>query len=329
MKNYKLNNLILSILLLSCEETDTSLGFLNIDVPKNNSTVTGIVTINCSFNNINNIDNVELWIDGVFTGINESSEPFSLSWDTSNYEDKEYSITVRSFDKDGNNIDSEPVVVSLYKTIELFGKSYSVENTIELNLNNTLLVGQFPLEIIKLVNLTLLDLSFNQFNGQIPSEIKNLENLKILNLKGNQFTGTIPHEIGLLKNLNELKLSMNQLSGLIPNSIMNLDNLTNINLSINQLEGLLPDNFDNLTYLTFLNLSNNNLIGSIPYGLESLESLTELKLYRNKLSGELSQALCDLIDNNCLISLYDNQFCPPYPSCMDEILGEQETSNCD
>ena len=320
---------MLFILLLSCEETDTSLGFLIIDAPQNNSTITGIVTINCSFNNISNIDYVELWIDGVFSGINESSEPFSLSWDTSNYKDKEYSITVRSFDKSGNYIDSEPVIVILYKTIELFDQYYSVENTTELDLNNSMLMGQFPIEIIKLVNLTLLDLSFNQFNGQIPSELKNLDDLRILNLTGNQFTGPLPSEIGTLTNLKELKISMNQLSGIIPQSIVSLVNLTNINLSINQLEGSLPENFDNLTYLTLLNLSNNNLIGSIPSELGGIESLTVLKLYRNKLSGELPQAICDLIENNCLISLYDNQLCPPYPYCIEEILGEQETSNCD
>ena len=313
---------------LSCEEMNSSLSSITIDSPKSDSTVTGIINIECSFNDVSKIDYIELWIDGIFSGINENSKPFSLLWDTSNYEDNEYIITVRSFDKNGNYIDSEPVRVTLYKTIELFGQYYSIENTTELNLNNSMLMGQFPSEIIKLVNLTLLDLSFNQFNGQIPSELKNLDQLRILNLTGNQFTGSIPPEIGLLEDLNELKLSMNQLSGIIPNSIMNLENLTNINLSINQIEGSLPENYDNITYLTFLNLSNNNLTGSITDELGELENLKELKLYRNNLSGELPHSMCDLIESNCMVSLYDNQLCPPYPACIEDILGQQDTSNC-
>ena len=308
---------------------NSSSSYVTIDSPRGDAIVTGMVTINCSFSQMSDIDVLELWIDGTYSGINEGSKPYLLSWDTSNYEDKEYSIIVRIIYENGSYIDSEPVLVNLYKTVELFGQYYSVENTIELDLSNSMLVGEFPLKVLKLINLKILDLSFNQLSGEIPDEIKNLADLRILNLTGNQFTGNIPAEIGLFSDLKELKLSMNQLSGIIPQSIVSLVNLTNINLSINQLEGSLPENFDNLTYLTLLNLSNNNLIGSIPSELGGIESLTVLKLYRNKLSGELPQAICDLIENNCLISLYDNQLCPPYPYCIEEILGEQETSNCD
>ena len=327
MKIYKLIHIAFFIF-FSCEEINRSLNYVTIDSPKSNAIITGIVTIECSFNNTSDIDVVELWIDENYSGISEKSSPYSLSWDTSNYEDKEYSITVRLIYKNGSYIDSEPLLINLYKTVKLFGQYYSVENTTELDLNNNMLVGEFPSKVIKLVNLTTLDLSFNQLSGQIPSDLKNLDDLRILNLTGNQFTGSIPPEIGLLEDLNELKLSMNQLSGIIPNSIMNLENLTNINLSINQIEGSLPENYDNLTYLTFLNLSNNNLTGSIPYELGELENLKELKLYRNNLSGELPHSMCDLIESNCMVSLYDNQLCPPYPACIENILGEQETSNC-
>ena len=308
---------------------NTSSSYVTIDSPRSDAIVTGMVTINCSFSQMSDIDVLELWIDGTYSGISESSKPYLLSWDTSNYEDKEYSITVRIIYENGSYIDSEPILVNLYKTVELFGQYYSVENTIELDLSNSMLVGEFPLKVLKLINLKILDLSFNQLSGVIPNEIKNLADLRILNLTGNQLTGNIPPEIGLFADLKELKLSMNQLSGIIPNSLTSLENLTKINISINQIEGLLPYNFENLSYLVSLNLSNNNLMGSIPYGLGELENLTELKLYRNNLSGELPQSLCDLIESNCLISLYDNQLCPPYPACFEEILGDQETSNCD
>ncbi len=324
----KLYNIIFLLIALSCEEINSSLTDVTINSPESNSIISGLVTINCTFNNISSIAKVELFIDETYSGITEDSEPFSLVWDTSNFEDTEYSILVRSFDINGSFKDSEPVIINLYKTVELFGEYYSIENTIELDLNNRMLTGHFPPKVFELVKLTFLDLSFNQLTGEIPSEIATMNDLRILNLTGNQFVGSIPIELGYMIKLNELKLSMNQISGSIPQSITNLENLTNINLSINQLSGLIPFDFDNLTNLNYLNLSSNKLTGSVPSELGELENLMELKLYRNSLSGVLPQTLCDLSETNCLISLYNNQICPPYPSCIEEIVGEQETSNC-
>tara|TARA_B110000438_G_scaffold238237_1_gene235944 strand:- start:11 stop:994 length:984 start_codon:yes stop_codon:yes gene_type:complete len=324
----KLYKIIFFFIVFSCEEMNPSLPDVTINYPETNSIISGLVTINCTFNNINSIANVELLIDGNSSGITEDSEPFSLVWNTSNYEDKEYSIIVRSFDINGSYKDSERVIINLYKTVELFGEYYSVENTTKLDLNNRMLIGHFPPKIFELVKLTLLDLSFNQFNGEIPLELASMSDLRILNLNANQFVGSIPPELGYMIKLNELKLSMNQISGAIPQSITNLENLTNINLSINQLSGLIPFDFDNLTNLNYLNLSNNKLTGSVPSELGNFQNLIELKLYRNSLSGALPETFCDLSETNCSISLYNNQICPPYPSCIQEIMGEQETSNC-
>jgi len=34
-------------------------------------------------------------------------------------------------------------------------------------------------------------------------------------------------------------------------------------------------------------------------------------------------------DHYSYIDIRDNKFCPPYPSCLEEYVGEQDTSNCD
>ena len=141
------------------------------------------------------------------------------------------------------------------ETVILWGRSYSIENTIELNLFGSGLTGEIPPEIGNLTNLTELWLHDNQLTGSIPSEIGNLTNLTFLLLNDNQLTGSIPSEIGNLTNLTGFYLQDNQLSGIIPDEICN--------------------------------------------------------------QGDSSP------------SLYNNQLCPPYPSCVEDYVGEQDTSDCD
>jgi len=57
-----------------------------------------------------------------------------------------------------------------------------------------------------------------------------------------------------------------------------------------------------------------------------------LRLNNNQLTGEIPESICDL-DLNW--SNYDyfwidyNQLCPPYPSCIEDYVGVQDTTNCD
>ena len=126
-------------------------------------------------------------------------------------------------------------------------------------------------------------------SGNIPSEIGNLESMEFLWLEDNQLTGPIPSGIGNLEHLKYLILQYNQISGPIPSEIGNLSNLEILKLDNNQLTGFIPDSICNLT-LQFHGW--NNLFG----------------------------------EN---FAVYNNQLCPPYPDCVDEYVGLQDTTNCD
>jgi Leucine-rich repeat (LRR) protein len=178
-------------------------------------------------------------------------------------------------------------------SVNLWGVDYSIENTTE------------------------LDLRYNHLTGEIPSEIGNLTNLTKLNLRNNQLTGSIPSEIG------------------------NLTNLTYLSLYKNDLTGSIPPEIGNLTNLTELRLDNNQLTGSIPPEIGNLTNLEVLYLFENQLSGEIPESVCDLSNldysvyfNGSLVSegihfyTYMNQLCPPYPSCIEDYVGEQDISNC-
>ena len=202
--------------------------------------------------------------------------------------------------------------------VELWEECYSIENTTELDLSGT---GTNP----------------GWLTGEIPPEIGNLTNLTELSLRWNQLTGSIPQEIGNLTNLIDLYLSNNELTGSIPPEVGNLINLTELHIYDNQLTGEIPSEIWNLTNLTKLWLNNNQLTGEIPSEIGNLNNLDELWLNNNQLTGEIPESICDLDidwDGNSSwgfpnFLIVNNQLCPPYPSCIEDYVGEQDTSDCE
>ncbi|KAL8241024.1 hypothetical protein R6Q59_014379 [Mikania micrantha] len=92
------------------------------------------------------------------------------------------------------------------------------------------------------IDYTVLDLSYNNFQGEIPDIIGSLDSLIVLDLSHNNLTGRIPLTLG------------------------NLTEIESLDLSSNQLTSEIPQGLTDLTFLSFLNLSQNNLVGRIPQG---------------------------------------------------------------
>ena len=187
--------------------------------------------------------------------------------------------------------------------IELWGECYSIENTTEISINGWI-------------------------TGEIPPEIGNLANLESLSIFNNdELTGPIPSEIGNLSNLNLLNLRFNQLTGLIPSQIGNLSNLDYLDLGFNQFTGSIPSEIGNLVNLSALDLRGNQLTGSIPSEIGNLVNLSELGLGENQLSGIIPEEICN--QGDATPNLEYNQLCPPYPSCIENYVGEQNPCSCD
>jgi hypothetical protein len=221
--------------------------------------------------------------------------------------------------------------------VELWGECYSIENTTELHLSNSGLTGSIPSGIGNLTNLTTLWLDRNELTGSIPLEIGNLTNLSLLNLSTNQLTGSIPSEIGNLTNLTYLQLGDNQLTGSLPLEIGNLTYLEILFLYTNQLTGSIPSEIGNFINLETLALNDNQFTGSIPPEIGNLTNLIDLQLNDNELTGEIPEGICELTNLNWSPEfidwdysyIYNNQLCPPYPFCIEDYVGEQDTTNCD
>jgi hypothetical protein len=135
------------------------------------------------------------------------------------------------------------------------GKLHSLE-ILYLNKNNlTLTIANKNLE--NLLNLEVLDLSWNAIEGEIPSFITKLTKLKFLNLSNNILEGTIPDDMNKLTLLQTLDLSYNtELSGDIPKTLTDMEMLkvvylTATGITIDATESFLPEiksifNFDYL-----------------------------------------------------------------------------------
>ena len=108
-------------------------------------------------------------------------------------------------------------------------------------------------------------------------------------------------------------------------------NTTELDLSgelhnLGELTGEIPPEIGDLINLTYLSLFNNQLTGSIPPEIGNLTNLTELVLSDNQLSGIIPEEICNQGDSSPLLT--NNQLCPPYPSCIEDNVGSQDTSDC-
>ena len=188
--------------------------------------------------------------------------------------------------------------------------------------------------------MTSLNLSSNQLSDNIPIEIFNLLGLTGgvepgfigtvfypgLNLSNNLLSGSIPQQIGLLENLKSIDFSNNQLTGLLPTELYSLDSLQSLNLSNNLLSGEISDSIGNLTQLE----------GVITYAHNSTTQYDALNLSNNSFTGLLPESICDLpldwndsyMEENQGFDISNNQFCAPFPNCVQPFVGGQDTTNC-
>ena len=207
---------------------------------------------------------------------------------------------------DYDNIDVNCTADDGTEGIELWEECYSIDNTTYIDLSNSALNGDLA--------------------GEIPPAIGSLTTLYHLALGGNQLTGEIPSEIYGMTALTFLSLGANQLTGEIPSEIGNLINLTYLDLGGNQLTGEIPTEIGDLTSLGFLFLNDNQLTGEIPSEIGNIPDLGTFFLMDNQLSG-IPDEFCDW-NSNFSFYLFNNHFCPPYPECVQDNIGAQDTTNC-
>ncbi|MBL91732.1 MAG: hypothetical protein CMH56_07980 [Myxococcales bacterium] len=201
---------------------------------------------------------------------------------------------------------------------------------LNLSLSQNQLEGPIPDSITRLTNLTFLNLGSNRLSGSIPEQMGELHQLNTLDLRVNQLEGSIPESLSSITNLRYLLLSHNDLTGPFPPTLALLGDLRSIELFQNELSGPLPPDIGNLNKLQYLSISNNQFSGPLPPTLNQLVELTRLLVADNEFEGFVDETICTLnIDwESDNFSISNNNLCPAYPSCINTLMGNQDTASC-
>jgi Leucine-rich repeat (LRR) protein len=180
-----------------------------------------------------------------------------------------------------------------------------------------------PAAIGNLPSLNTLILS-NNLLIEIPEEIGNLSNLEFLHLPGNQLV-SLPSTISNLSSLISLNID-NNLVTTFPSGIMELNTLRYFYIANNTMQGL-PSDIGTLSTLELLSAYSNN-IAQLPSSIGELSNLYHLDFMNNELT-DIPETICNIYDNLTVFAIGLNNICPPYPSCIEDYMGEQDTSNCE
>ncbi|RDX72849.1 LRR receptor-like serine/threonine-protein kinase GSO2, partial [Mucuna pruriens] len=159
-----------------------------------------------------------------------------------------------------------------------------------LNLSMNNFDGSVPTSIGKMQLLNSLDLSHNSFSGELPEQLATgCISLQKLRLSNNLFHGNIP-KFSSFTNLVELFLNNNNLNCTLKEVLENLNGrgLMIIDLSNNLISGEIPSSIVKLSFVLILLMANNQLEGEIPFELSNLRMLFMLDLSQNRLSGSIS-----------------------------------------
>jgi Leucine-rich repeat (LRR) protein len=161
----------------------------------------------------------------------------------------------------------------------------SLTKLIYLDMSNNNFVGSIP-SFSMSKNLTTIDLSNNGLTGHITSiRWEELLNLEVLDLSYNSLEGSIPNSLFSLPSLQKLQLFNNRFFGQITEfSTISSSLLDTLDLSHNNLEGPIPMSIFELQSLERLSLSQNNFNGSLQLTVTpTMRHLSDLDLSHNSL----------------------------------------------
>lgn len=99
-----------AISLTSCN-SDTTPPSISITAPANNATVSGSVTVSADASDNIGVIGVQFFLDGIKLGTEDTSAPYSITWDTTTTTNGSHTLSALARDAAGNTTTSSPVNV--------------------------------------------------------------------------------------------------------------------------------------------------------------------------------------------------------------------------
>ncbi|GAB2240824.1 hypothetical protein Droror1_Dr00021342 [Drosera rotundifolia] len=209
-----------------------------------------------------------------------------------------------------------------------------------LNLSQSRLYGQVPIEVSTLSNLISLDLSLNLEpssgfqlltlqDPNLATLVKNLTALEVLRLSEVNISSPFPEIIANLTSLRSLRLVNCGLNGLFPEDVFLLPGLQVLRLDENTyLSGYFPE-FQSTSKLSLLSVENTGFYGQIPLSLYNLTQLSYLDLSQCNFQGHLSNSIGKL-SHLTHLSLSGNSWISEIPRTLSNLtqLSYLEINHC-
>ncbi|GKC66518.1 leucine-rich repeat-containing protein [Tanacetum coccineum] len=197
-------------------------------------------------------------------------------------------------------------------------ESFTFPSLKELDLSyNNQLAGHTDMQTFrKLTNLTLLNLSSNNFSGEweLDTLLSSLTNLKILLLSYNGFSVTTKNANHYVNpGFRDLGLASCKLK-VFPNSFRTMKQLEGLDLSSNEIHGQIPHWAGEIggNQLDFLNLSHNFITGLPQF---QWYGLSVLSLQSNLIQGPFPPSICNM-NNLEDLDMSNNHFGGVIPQCF-------------
>ncbi|XP_006303206.2 receptor like protein 30 isoform X1 [Capsella rubella] len=228
-------------------------------------------------------------------------------------------LHLRDLNLTGNNFNGSSIPAQFDKLMKLE----------TLDLSDSSLSGQIPVNLLQLTKLVSLHLS-SSFYPDSSSSLsidesflhllaQNLRSLRELDMSNVNISSKIPHEFSKMRSLRSLDLSYCNLCGKFPSSVLLIPSLQSIRLinnpnlrgnlpsfrennsllhltiKLTAFSGPIPDSISSLKHLISLTLSFSHFTGKIPFSLGNLSHLSILNLGWNfNLVGEIPSSIGNL-----------------------------------
>ncbi|EOA37434.1 hypothetical protein CARUB_v10011409mg, partial [Capsella rubella] len=223
---------------------------------------------------------------------------------------------LRDLNLAGNDFNNSPIPAE-------FDKLMGLER---LNLSDSSLSGQIPINLFKLTKLVSLDLSSSFYYDSSSSLsidkaslhllAQNLRNLRELDMSSVNITSEIPHEFSNMQSLRSLYLRNCSLFGEFPSSVLLIPSLQSIRLRFNpNLRGNLPDFRENNSLL-HLTIKETSFSGPIPDSISSLKHLISLTLSFSHFTGKIPFSLGNLSHLSILDLSWNHNLVGEIPSSI-------------
>ena len=155
------------------------------------------------------------------------------------------------------------------------------------------LTGEIPTEIGALLELQVLDMSYNSLRGPIPDEIGSLKKLRWFRLKENDLSGTLPSSLGLMHSLWSLQTAGNpRLTGEFPPGIWDIESMVMIEIQGCNFTGSIGDGVGKMQRLDVLLLSGNPFSGTVPPSIANVAQLFSLWIDGTNIQGPMPAEVC-------------------------------------